>query len=148
MTDSFVYCWTDHLTGKLYVGVHKGQEDDGYVCSSALMLEEYEKRPDDFSREIVARGTWSDCTALERSILCSANAAYSDDFYNMSNGGGVDYTPEVRAKMSEAQKGKVVPEDTRRKMSEAHKGKVFSKEHRQNLSKAARKRQFRFINNT
>jgi hypothetical protein len=32
--DSFVYCWTDHKTGMLYVGSHKGTIDDGYVCSS------------------------------------------------------------------------------------------------------------------
>lgn len=30
--EAFVYVWTDKITNKLYVGVHKGTLDDGYIC--------------------------------------------------------------------------------------------------------------------
>lgn len=58
--EAFVYVWTDKITNKLYVGVHKGTLDDGYICSSKHMLKEYTQRPETFSRQIIAHGTWDD----------------------------------------------------------------------------------------
>lgn len=140
MNDSFVYCWTDHLSRKFYVGIHKGAEDDGYVCSSDLMLEEYEQRPNDFSREILFRGTWNECVTVEKNILCSANAAYSDRFYNQSNGGGVVWTPEIRDKASASSKAKWSRPEYRQKIRESHKGKKHSEEQRRKKSEAMKKR--------
>ena len=51
MYEAFVYCWTDNLTNILYVGSHKGTEDDGYVCSSKYMMKEYKSRPDKHNDE-------------------------------------------------------------------------------------------------
>ena len=42
MAEAFVYCWTDHKTNKIYIGSHKGDVNDGYVCSSKYMMEEYD----------------------------------------------------------------------------------------------------------
>lgn len=84
--EAFVYCWTDKLTNKLYVGSHKGSINDGYICSSSYMLSEYNKRPNDFSRQIVARGNYKDILVLEHQILISADAANDSLFYNISNG--------------------------------------------------------------
>ena len=69
MAEAFVYCWTDMKTSKLYVGWHKGSVDDGYVCSSKPMLEEYYMRPNDFKRQIIASGLSNDMIALESAIL-------------------------------------------------------------------------------
>lgn len=52
MKEAFLYCWTDLVNHKLYVGVHKGIQNDGYICSSKKMLEEYNKRQEDFKRKI------------------------------------------------------------------------------------------------
>ena len=68
MNDSFVYCWSDHKTAKVYVGVHKGMTDDGYICSSRHMKKVYEERPQDFTRQIIATGTFADCAELEIKI--------------------------------------------------------------------------------
>jgi hypothetical protein len=84
--EAFVYCWTDHKTNKLYVGSHKGSIDDGYICSSKIMLEEYSNRPKDFSRQIVASGRYNDIRDLEFKILKAANASKDDTFYNLHNG--------------------------------------------------------------
>lgn len=73
--DSFVYCWTDVLTNKLYVGSHKGNIDDGYICSSKHMLKEYKERPTDFKRQIIAEGSYLDIKKLEQIILTTVNAA-------------------------------------------------------------------------
>src|SRR6185312_5620236 len=79
--EAFTYCWTDHLKNMLYVGCHKGSEDDGYVCSSKWMLEEYTKRPDDFTRQIITEGTYDDCLMLEATILKTADAKNNSDYY-------------------------------------------------------------------
>src|SRR5688572_18739869 len=85
MTEAFLYCWTDTKTNKLYVGVHKGSEQDGYICSSKLMMNEYRNRPDDFIREVVANGSYNDVRSLERAILKSVDAARNPEFYNRHN---------------------------------------------------------------
>lgn len=102
--NSFLYCWTDHKNSKLYVGVRKGWPGDGYVCSSKIMLQEYNERPNDFTRQIIAQGNYSDLLVLETYVLKSVDAKYSKDFYNMHNGDGKFYnkkhTEETKRKQS------------------------------------------------
>lgn len=108
--DSFTYCWTDHATSMIYVGIHKGDFDDGYVCSSKTMLEEYNKRPNDFTRQILAHGTYKEMCVFETKILKSANAASDKSFYNRHNNNGVFVNkkclPQTAKKISKANKGK------------------------------------------
>ena len=73
--EAFVYCWTDIKTRKLYIGFHKGLDSDGYICSSKYMKTEYEKRPNDFTRQIIAHGSVSDMKHFEYVLLESVNAA-------------------------------------------------------------------------
>lgn len=109
LTEAFVYCWTDHLANRLYVGSHKGSVDDGYVCSSKLMMEEYNKRPSDFTRQIVAEGTFTDIRVLEAKLLDTINVKHDPDFYNQHNGNGDFYckghTVETRKKIGLSSRG-------------------------------------------
>jgi len=98
---AFVYCWTDHQTNKLYIGVHKGTPDDGYVCSSRLMFEEYKDRPKDFTRQIIASGTWEDMYKFESKLLAALNAAADDGFYNKFNGFGQPLTEDAKKKIGQ-----------------------------------------------
>lgn len=127
MIEAFVYCWTDHLTNRLYVGSHKGSVDDGYICSSKLMKEEYDKRPSDFTRQIVAEGIFTDIRVLEAKLLDTMNVKHDPAFYNQHNGNGDFYckghTVEARKKMGAAHKGKNHTEETKNKMSVAMTGK-------------------------
>lgn len=160
---AFVYCWTDKKTNMLYVGSHKGSTDDGYICSSKYMLAEYNKRPEDFSRQIVAEGTHVQMRTLESKILIADNAAMNESYYNMHNNNGKyilkKHTKETKLKISQSEKGKIVSEEsklkmrmsklgeknnrfglklseeTKKKMSDSAKGRVFSSTHRENLSK-------------
>ena len=111
MADSFTYCWTDHRNGMLYVGIHKGSHDDGYVCSSKHMLKEYHERPQDFTRQILAHGTYTEMCNFETAILKSVNAAKNESFYNraVNNGKRENLKPHsehTKSLMSEAKKGK------------------------------------------
>lgn len=51
----FVYIWFDRKHKRYYIGCHWGTEDDGYVCSSAWMMQAYKLRPQDFKRRILVR---------------------------------------------------------------------------------------------
>jgi hypothetical protein len=153
MNDSFVYCWSDHKTAKVYVGVHKGSPDDGYVSSSKFMMPEYSNRPQDFTRQIVATGTLNDCAKLELMIIkkllkdvgtCynrSAGKLIINDADTYKRIGlahrGKIVSQETKDKMSASKTGKIFSESRRIKMSEVRKGKKFSTEHRNKMSVAA-----------
>lgn len=132
--EAFLYCWTDKLTNMLYLGAHKGAETDGYVCSSKLMLAEYQKRPENFSRQIIARGSWEDIISLETAMLRSVDAAKNENFYNKNNNDwpvkkNLKHTALTKKKIGEAQKKsreakpRKHTDETKRKMSESMKGK-------------------------
>jgi len=120
MKNAFVYCWTDHKTGKLYVGSHKGTIDDGYICSSKYLMEEYDERPEDFTRQIIAEGEIEDIRKLEMKILSSVDARKNKNFYNMHNGTGYHYrwkhTEESRKNIGEHNKRRLIKEETREKL--------------------------------
>jgi hypothetical protein len=83
--DSFVYRWKDDPYQKFYIGVHKGCQYDGYLCSSKLVREEYRKRPGDFIREIIATGTYEDMYLLETQLLKEVDARNNPSYYNQHN---------------------------------------------------------------
>ena len=111
---AFVYAWTNTETNQLYIGSHKGNPDDGYVCSSKVMLEDYMRDRSVFSRQIIATGSYEDMRAFEATLLNAVDAKKDPQFYNQSNGNGDFYlkrqTLEARRKISEAKKGKPRPD--------------------------------------
>jgi hypothetical protein len=150
-TEAFAYCWTDKTKNLLYVGTHKGSPDDTYICSSKAMLEEYKKRPDDFSREILAFGTYAEMIKFEAAILKSINAAQDPGFYNMHNGDGnffnKGHAEATRQKLKIARNkrtdkprlGKPLSEDGKVKASESAKRRSLTEEGKQHLSNAGKK---------
>lgn len=130
--EAFVYCWTDRKTNMLYIGCHKGSQDDGYVCSSKWVLEEYKKRPEDFTRQIIAEGTQDDCLMLETSILKSVDAKRNPEYYNQHNGDG-KFIPKKGAYLW--------PESRKKKHSERYKGvnnPFYGKKHNDESNKKNR----------
>ncbi len=121
---AFVYCWTDHKTSKLYVGSHKGRVDDGYVCSSKHMKEEYNKRPADFSRQIVAIGDVDSMRKLEAAILKSVKAKTNESFYNKHENDKLFFDGWAKGTMSASHRANI---------SAAKRGKKISKEHAEKL---------------
>lgn len=136
--EAFTYCWTDKARNMLYVGTHKGLVNDGYVCSSKVMLEEYNKRPGDFVREILAFGKYYEMIKFETAILRAAKASSDPAFYNMHNGDGNFYnkahSEETKQKLKIARKqravqpmqGKTFTEKSKKKQSEAAKKAALS----------------------
>lgn len=131
LIDSFVYCWTDHLYNKLYVGSRKGHTEDGYICSSTLMLEQYHKRPNDFTRQIIALGLYEDIRKLEEVLLKTIDAAKDKTFYNQSNCSSKfylkDHTEESRNKISIGKTGLKRPDLSERNrlgLTEKHRKSI------------------------
>lgn len=91
MSEAFVYIWKDMTCNKFYIGKHKGKEDDGYISSSKLFIEEYNQRPNDFQRKIVAFGADGEMYNLETSLLEGFDAANHPRFYNKYNNRGRFY---------------------------------------------------------
>lgn len=142
--NSFVYCWTDHRTKKLYIGSHKGSVDDKYVCSSKPMLKEYKCRPLDFTRTIIAQGAEEDIRKLETKLLIAFDAAADDQFYNLHNyaqpqKSGWSHGPEARKKISENNKGRKVSAATRKLISESNKGRHSDSEETRKKKSLAQK---------
>jgi hypothetical protein len=112
--EAFVYSWTNTATNQLYIGSHKGTPDDGYVCSSKVMLEDYMRDRTVFTRQIIATGSYEDMRAFEATLLNAVDAKKDPQFYNQSNGNGDFYlkrqTLGARRKISEAKKGKPRPD--------------------------------------
>lgn len=133
--EAFTYIWTDHKTNKFYVGSHKGTPDDGYVCSSKLMLEQYSVRPKDFTREIIATGSFLDMRNFEATLLDKLDAKRNPSMYNQHNGNGDFYlkghTVISKKKIGDANRGNIRPdvvernklgqsEETKEKISKNH----------------------------
>lgn len=123
--EAFVYRWTDHTTGKVYVGYHKGTPDDGYISSGQYMLEEYRKRPADFSREILFFGSQEEAFDLEQKLIKNL-IKNSENTYNKRFGGQAEpwnkgksgcYSEETRKKISLAGMGRKHTPEAKAKIS-------------------------------
>lgn len=149
---NFLYRWTDNLTGMMYIGVHKGTPDDGYICSSKIMMPEYRKRPTDFTREIISsHKTYSDVREQEIALLTEVDAAKNPLYYNRHNGGSTGFNTagrvmpqneremrstalKGRKKSYSSWKGKTHSTETKQKIAEARAKQVYSEESRRKMS--------------
>lgn len=125
---TFVYCWSDIKTNKVYVGMHTGSFDDKYICSSKHMLKEYKERPQDFTRQIIGQGTLQDCVALEyainKELVKNLSTCYNRCYGKM-------IVNEVHPML-----GRKHSDETKKKMAEKRIGSTLSKEHIASIKKA------------
>lgn len=181
MNKPHIYKITNDINGKFYYGVHNGSNTEKYMGSGIALKKAQDKHGlNNFSKQILL---WFDTIeeAYEyEAVIVSEKLIKSKNCYNMRVGGcggsvkgkenpnyGLKRSDEYKAKMSEAQKGRIISEDHRRnisnakkgctpwnkgitgfkhteearlKMSKALKGRVFDEEHQKNLKIAAAKR--------
>ena len=92
-------------------------------------MEEYNKRPEDFSREIIADGDEPDIRRLEARILQSANAAHDDGYYNKHMNDGFYFAGWTSGTLTETH---------RKNMSIAASKRVRTPEHIEKLHNGRR----------
>lgn len=101
--NSFVYRWTNLTLNKIYIGWHKGTEDDGYICSSASsqFWDDFNNPNYKWQREILHKGTMPECQLVESRLLDSIDIT-SDTVYNNRNNLMFNLNDEVRSKLKAA----------------------------------------------
>ncbi len=89
MKYGFVYLWFDKKHKKYYIGSHWGTENDGYICSSNNMRDNYRNRKEDFSKRKIIKRIFTN-----RKSLLEAEQYYLDliskeefgiKYYNISS---------------------------------------------------------------
>lgn len=123
MAHGFTYCWSDKSTAKVYVGVHKGLPEDGYICSSKTMLAEFKKRPSDFSRQILFSGNFDDCARFEVAIIRALFKTDSKTYYNRSVGKKILFDDSIKKKISDKAKNRKLTKEHLQKMLNGRLGK-------------------------
>lgn len=104
--EAFVYMWFDLGRDMRYIGAHKGSPDDGYVCSSDIMLPEHAMRPQEFRRQVVHHGAWPDMLLKEQELIVEHNAVKDPKYYNQACGFGPyhhqgPHSEETKKKLSD-----------------------------------------------
>lgn len=82
---AFVYMWINKDDDRKYIGMHTGKPDDGYVCSSVKLLDEYSECPTRFIRTILAYGSTEQMHELETMLLLTLRSKSSPLYYNLSS---------------------------------------------------------------
>lgn len=101
--NSFVYKWTNQTLDKIYIGYHKGTEDDGYVCSSSstTFWEDFKNPNHVWKRDILFCGGMKECQLMESKLLDEIDIT-SDSVYNNKNNLMFNITDEVRGRLKAA----------------------------------------------
>lgn len=151
-TSGFVYVWRDRKHNRYYVGSHWGTEEDGYVCSSNWMYNTYKRRPEDFTRRIVARVYTNRRDLFDeehRWLSMIKTEELKNKYYNHVNKSYDHWSAddqrrkEIGEKISKTNTGMKItfkdPVGRGQKISEAKKRKIaerggFTEEHRKNMS--------------
>jgi hypothetical protein len=83
MKYGFVYCWTNIINNKKYIGSHYGSINDSYIGSGVYFKNAYNKNKDNFNRDILYIG--EKYKELEEYFLLKYNAQFNNNFYNLKN---------------------------------------------------------------
>lgn len=141
-----LYIKTHRITGLKYFGYTTRKDVSRYKGSGIYWRQHIRKHGNDANTEIVGIFENIDKASLF-AIKYSEdnNIVESDEWANLMIEnclGTIVHTDEIKRKISEKAKGRIVSEETRKRMSEAGKIRIFSEEHRNNLSKSGKGRVF------
>lgn len=148
--EAFVYQWKNLTNGKIYIGYHKGDVNDGYISSSRneQFWIDFNNPDMNWKREIISFGTKEECLCTEQSLLKEIDIN-NDKYYNNARGSTIIFTDNVLLKMSNSQKRRWenMSEQDRllfsKKISNAKKGISRPKELRDKLSKLFKGKPFK-----
>jgi len=86
--EAYLYRFTDIDSGRIYIGIHKGEFGDGYWHSSEdkEFNELFANKDADLKLEILRYGDYNALTVEEYKMLTEVNAKDNDMYFNKSNG--------------------------------------------------------------
>lgn len=136
----FIYIWFDKKHCKYYLGRHWGLENDGYVCSSRMMRQSYNRRPNDFKRRIISRVYTSNQDLVleeQRWLDMIKSNELGIRYYNKTvrsdspSTFGYKHSEETKKKISQSMTGKKPSDLNRIKRMEAMLGRKQSDEEKE-----------------
>jgi group I intron endonuclease len=130
MNMAYVYCITNKINGKKYIGSSRKETVDTTYFGSGRAIQKALKKygKDNFTRQILWEGE-GDARDIETYWLEYFDAASNPLFYNMTNDarGNNLHKEETKKTVSEKLTGRKFSEDICKKISEAKTGKPTSK---------------------
>lgn len=135
-----IYMIQNKVNGKIYIGQavdiekrwgeHKGNLRCNHHCNKHLQGAWNKDGEDNFEFTIICKCDENQLNTMEEYYIFELMSYDKSIGYNKTyGGGGCRATKETKKKMSESQKGRIIPEETKKKMSESRKGE---KSHRYN----------------
>jgi len=143
----FIYIWFDKKHRKYYLGRHWGFANDGYICSSTGMRNNYKNRPYDFKRRIVSYvyTTKEDLVLEEQRWLDFIDPSkLNKKYYNKTNRAstpstlGYSHTIETIEKIKQSNLGLKRSEYTKNANSLASIKQFSNQEQRKKTAEASR----------
>ncbi len=142
MKTYYIYKMIHLPSGRVYIGqrkVPKGKtpENDSYFGSGKIWRQIYKKYKDECIKVIIDYAdTKAEIDELEKKWIAYYRMTRGEFCVNISNGGegnsGLVHTPETKAKMSAAHKGKKISQEQRENMSKLMTGEnhpLYGKHH-------------------
>jgi len=121
---NFVYLTTNLVNGKQYVGSHKGDIDDNYLGSGKILLNAIKKYGSkNFKRKIIKECNSLDNLKLETKYISEYNTLVPNGYNILKNGGHVNWTPELRQRLSDKNKGKILSKEHKKKIGDSLRNK-------------------------
>ena len=142
---TYLYVKTHNVTGFKYLGKTIRKDPHKYPGSGLHWKRHLKVHGYDYTTEIL-----KECTSKED--VCTWGLYYSElwnvveskEWANLKpengDGGSITHTEEAKAKMSAANKGKIISEETKAKISAAILGKTASEETKAKISAAGKGR--------
>lgn len=128
----FVYIWYDRKYKRYYIGSHKGNIDDGYICSSSWMKRAYKRRSYDFKRKILKIvESKSDLLEEEQKYLdLIKDEELGKKYYNLKKKAAGGFSKCAIKKSAEYRKNKPLSSSHRHNLSQALTNKKWSENRR------------------
>lgn len=143
----FIYLWYDKKHKKYYIGRHWGHVNDGYVCSSNNMRNNFKNRPSDFRRRIISfvYTNLDDLVAEEQRWLNMIKKEEAGvKYYNVSLSAttpstrGYKHSEQTKEKIKIGNLNKKISDETRQKNREASIKQFSDPEQRKKISEKSR----------
>jgi hypothetical protein len=149
----YIYKITNLVNGKIYIGAHEGELDDGYFGSGKLILAAIKKYgKQNFSKEILERCSSREALFIREAEIVTEHFIKSEDNYNLVPGGSGGsilsnrkpftemHSSETKKRISDSLKGRVVSNETRKRLSENNWARTNPEAQRLSAKKAAASR--------
>lgn len=142
----FIYLWYDRKHKRYYIGRHWGAVNDGYICSSRMMRQAYNRRPHDFKRRVLSYSNTKELLVLEeqRWLDMIKYEELGIRYYNKNKKSntpstyGFKHSAESKRKIGNALRGRIITHVKTQKWKDSVIGRTHSEEEKKKRANSHR----------